>query len=402
MKQTKWLWQSAAGVAAIAGVLALGGCKNEGGSTTTSGEGNTASTGGGEITLGLYTSMTGSGATYGASTRDGIQMAIDEANAKGGILGKKLKLQLEDNAGKPDQAVTVVQKLISSDNVLVVLGDFMSSNTLAAAPICQAAKVPMMSPSATNPEVTKKGDYIFRACFIDSFQGTVGARFAKDKLKAKTAAILIDNKSDHSRGVAKFFADEFKKSGTIVATEYYTQGDGDFRAQLTNIKGKKPDVLYLPAYYTDAGAIAMQARELGLKQPMLGSDAWDSPMLAKIGGKAIEGGYFSTHYSTETKDPRSQEFVANYKKANNGEAPDALTAVAYDSAKIVLAAIEKAGVSESNEADRKKIRDAIAATKDFPGVTGTITLNAQRDAVKPAVMLQVKNGKFSYVSTVNP
>lgn len=390
-------WLKALGLVSLAGALALSGCKNEGGATG-GGTAESSET----IPLGLYTSITGSGATYGKNTEAGIRMAIDEVNAKGGILGKQVTLQVEDNNGKPDQSATAVQKLISSDKVLVVMGDFMSSNTLAAAPICQNAKVPLVSPSATNAEVTKKGDYVFRTCFVDSIQGVVDARFAKEHIKAKTAALLIDNKSDHSRGIAKFFEDEFKKDGKIVSTVYYTGGDADFRPQLTNIKGKNPDVIYMPAYYTDAGAIAKQARELGLKQALLGSDAWDSPMLVKIGGKAIEGGYFSTHYSPDSTDPRVKEFVANFKKINNGEAPDSLAATAYDAAKIVLASIEKAGATSVTEENRKKVRDALATTTDFPGVTGDITIDKDRNVTKPLVLVQVKDGKFAYVSTVKP
>ena len=387
----------ALGAVTMAGALSLSGCKNEGGTT-----GGTAAGGDDVIKLGVYTSMSGSGATYGENTAAGIKMAVDEANAKGGINGKQVVVQVEDNNGKPDQSATAVQKLISSDKVMVVLGDFMSSNTLAAAPICQNAKVPMVSPSATNAEVTKKGDFIFRTCFVDSIQGVVDARFAKDHLKAKTAALFIDNKSDHARGIAKFFSEEFKKGGTIIATDYYNGGDADFRPQLTNIKAKNPDVIYMPAYYSDAGAIALQARELGLKQPLLGSDAWDSPKLVEIGGKAIEGGYFSTHYSPDSTDPRVKEFVANFKKINNGEAPDSLAATAYDAAKITLAAIEKAGATTSSEADRIKVRDALAQTQNFPGVTGDITIDKDRNVTKPLVLVQVKDGKFAYVSTVKP
>lgn len=396
MVNTNRLWKFGTGLVTLAGVLFAGGCKDQGGGTA----GTSAA--GGEIKIGLNTSLTGGTATFGRGTQNGIMMAINEVNASGGVLGRQVRLIPEDNAGRPDQAVTAVQKLIHSNNVIAILGDVASSNSLAAAPICQNAKVPMVSPSSTNPEVTKKGDYIFRTCFIDPFQGTVCARFASQNLKAKTAAVLIDNKSDYSRGLAKYFVEEFSKGGKIVATDYYSQGDSDFRAQLTNIKPKNPDVLFIPGYYTEVGAIALQARELKMTQPLLGGDGWDSPKLTEIGKDAVQGSYFSSHYSSESDDPRVKEFVADYKKKYNGQTPDALTAVAYDAAKILFAAIERAGSAEASDESRAQIRDELAATKDFPGVTGNITINAERNAIKPAVMLQVKGSDFAYVSTINP
>lgn len=398
MKNLKRAWRYTFGVVALAGVLGIGGCKEQSESPGKSkGAPRTQI-----IKLGLNTSMTGPTATYGKNSHKGIMMAIDEANARGGVLQKQIKLIVEDNSGKADHSLTAVQKLISSDNVLAVLGDIVSSNSLAAAPACQKAGVPMVSPSSTNPEVTKKGDYIFRTCFIDPFQGTVCARFATQKLKAKTVALLVDNKSDYSRGLAQYFVAEFSKKGKVLATTYYSAGDNDFRAQITNIKAKKPDILFIPGYYTEVGLIAMQARGLGLKQPMLGGDGWDSPKLTELGKKAVEGSYFSTHYSAESKSPRVQKFVAQFKQKFKGETPDALAAVAYDATNILLAAITKSGGTESTPDDRKKVRDALAATKNFPGVTGDISINAERNAVKPAVMMRVQNKKFVYVETVRP
>jgi len=221
-------------------------------------------------------------------------------------------------------------------------------------------------------------------------------------LKAKTAAVFIDSKSDYSQGLAKYFIEEFSKTGKIVSTQYYSAGDNDFRAQLTNIKPKNPDVLFIPGYYTEVGAIALQARELKMKQPFLGGDGWDSPKLISIGKDAVQGAYFSTHYSSESNDPRVKKFVADFKKKYNGESPDALCAIAYDAANLMLAAIKKAGVAGADEASRQKIRTALAATKDFPGVTGNITLDKERNAIKPAVMVQVKGKEFKYVATVKP
>lgn len=382
--------------AAAALCLSLAGCKNDG---NTGGTGGTSS---GEIVIGEYGSMTGSEATFGKSTHTGVMLAVEKANERGGILGKQIKVKLEDNGGKPDQAITAVQKLISSDNVLAILGEVASSNSLAAAPVCQNNKVPMVSPSSTNPKVTQVGDYIFRTCFIDPFQGTVCARFAKDQLKAKTAGVLTDLKSDYSQGLAQYFKEEFQKSGGKIKEASYSKGDKDFRAQLTSLQSFNPDVIFIPGYYTDVGNIAVQARSLGLKQPLLGGDGWDSPKLVEIGKNAIQGAYFSSHYSSESKDPRVQSFVADYKKKYNGQTPDALAAVAYDAAQILLDAIQRAGATEPNAESRQKIRDALAATKDFPGVTGDITINDDRNAVKPAVILQVKGDQFAYLTTVKP
>ena len=389
-------------------IAAIAGCKPP--AETTAGD-NTAKGGpsrvaattakpyaGDDILLGEYGSMTGNEATFGQSSHKGIQMAVDEANAAGGVLNKKIRVQVEDDSGEPAQAATAVKKLINQNNVLAVLGEVASSNSLAAAPVCQSAGVPMISPTSTNPKVTEVGDYIFRTCFIDPFQGTVTARFAKETLKAKNAAILTDMKSDYSVGLTQYFKEEFQKSGKIVAEENFSKGDSDFRAQLTRIKGSKPDVIFIPGYYTEVGNIAKQARSLGMPQPMLGGDGWESSKLIAIGKEAIEGSYFSTHYSPENKDdPRVVKFVADFKKRHKGETPDALAAVAYDAARIMIDAIKRAGGT-----DRAKIRDAIAATKNFPGVTGNITIDENRNAVKPLVILQVKNGGYHYVTTVKP
>jgi branched-chain amino acid transport system substrate-binding protein len=255
----------------------------------------------------------------------------------------------------------------------------------------------MISPSSTNPDVTKKGNFIFRTCFIDPFQGTVGAKFAKENLKATKAAVLTDVKNDYSVGLAQFFKEEFTKGGgQIVAEASYSEGDKDFRAQLTTIKTKNPDVIYIPGYYTDVGNIAIQVRSLRMKQPLLGGDGWDSEKLTEIGKGAVQGSYFSSHYSPESKDQRVVKFVTAYKK-KYGVTPDSLSACAYDAAKLMCDAIKRAGGT-----DREKIRDAIAETKDFPGVTGDITLDKDRNAVKPAVILQVQGNAFKYLTTVNP
>ena len=350
-----------------------------------------------EIRIGEYGSLTGAQATFGTSTDNGIKLAVDEINGAGGINGKTLKLTAYDDQGDPAEAAVVVTKLITQDQVQVVLGEVASSLSLAAAPICQQNKIPMISPSSTNPKVTQVGDYVFRVCFIDPFQGQVMSDFAMNNLKAQTAAILRDQKSDYSMGLADFFVKRFKeKGGTIVSDQSYVAGDVDFKSQLTNIRGQKPDVIFVPGYYGEVGLIAKQARELGVKVALLGGDGWDSSKLYEIGGAALDGCYFSSHYSPESTDPKVQDFVKKYQ-TKYGQVPDALATLGYDSMGVLAAALKNA--KSLSEAD---IRDAIAATKAYTGVTGSISLDANRDAVKPAVVLKIENNKASYVTTVNP
>jgi branched-chain amino acid transport system substrate-binding protein len=350
-----------------------------------------------EIVVGEYGSFTGTTATFGQSTHNGIALAFDEVNAAGGILGKKIKLLSEDDQSKPEEAATAASKLINQNRVVALLGEVASSRSLAAAPISQAAHVPMISPSSTNPRVTQVGDYIFRVCFIDPFQGSVMAKFAANSLKVKKVAILYDLRNDYSVGLRQYFTDTFKGlGGEIVAEQSFSEGDSDFRAQLTQLKAKSPEAIYLPGYYTEASTVARQARELGITAPLMGGDGWDSPKLFEIGGKAIEGSYISNHYSTEDPSPTIQKFVQDYNK-KYGATPDALAALGYAAAKILVDAIKRAGGTEG-----PKLRDAIAATVDFPGVTGKITIDKTRNAVKPAVVLKVTDGKFKYVETIAP
>lgn len=350
-----------------------------------------------QIRIGEFGSLTGAQATFGISTDNGIKLAVDEINAGGGIKGKTLKVIPYDDEGKPEEAAVVVTKLITEDKAQFILGEVASSLSLAAAPIAQENKVPMISPSSTNPKVTQVGDYIFRVCFIDPFQGQVMADFALNNLKAKTAAVLRDQKSDYSMGLADFFVKRFKeKGGTILSDESYVAGDIDFKSQLTSIREQKPDVIFVPGYYTEVGLIAKQARELGITVPLLGGDGWDSSKLYEIGGAALDGCYFSTHYSPESKDPKVQDFVKKYQ-AKYGQVPDALATLGYDSVGVLAAALKSA--KSLSGAD---VRDALAATKNYPGVTGNISLDANRDAVKPAVVLKISDNKASYVTTVNP
>ena len=353
------------------------------------------------ILLGEVGSLTGSEATFGISTKNGVQMALDEVNAAGGITidgkARKVAVRVYDDQGKPEEAANAVTRLISQDHVVAILGEVASSNSLAMAPKAQAAKVPMVSPSSTNPKVTEVGDFIFRVCFIDPFQGTVMAKFATETLKVKNVAILKDNKSDYSLGLSQFFTETFTKvGGTIAGEEAYSKGDTDFRAQLTALKSKKPEAIYVPGYYTDVGVVARQAKELGLNVPLLGGDGWESEKLFELGGSAIDGSYFSNHYSTDDPSPRVQNFIKGYE-AKYGSKPDSLGALGYDAAMVVVEALKRAGST-----DGQKLRDEIAKTNAHPGVAGTISLDDKRNAVKPAVILQVKDGKSVYQATVNP
>jgi len=364
--------------------LFLFGCPPQETATTTGTAGA-----GDEIPVGEYGSLTGSTATFGQSTHNGVTLALDEINAAGGINGRKLKLFTEDDQSKPEEAASVVQKLISQNGVVALIGEVASSRTLAAAPIAQKAQIPMISPSSTNPQVTQIGDYIFRACFLDSYQGDSMAKFAANDLKAKRAAILTDVKNDYSVGLAQFFAESFKKlGGTIVAQQSYSEGDSDFKAQLTSVRAAKPDVIFVPGYYTEVGQIAIQARDLGLKQPLLGGDGWESPKLLEIGGKALEGSFYSNHYSPDDPDPVVRQFVDKYRE-RFGVLPDSLSALAYDSTKILAEAMKRA-----KTVDGPSIREEIARTTAYKGVTGTITFGASRDPIKSLVVLEVKNGQI--------
>ncbi|HEY2797380.1 MAG TPA: ABC transporter substrate-binding protein [Thermoanaerobaculia bacterium] len=350
-----------------------------------------------EILVGEYGSLTGGIATFGISTKNASELAFDEINKKGGVLGKQIKLLVEDDQSKPEEAGTAVTKLINQDHVVAMLGHVASSHSLAAAPICQSNKVPMITPSSTNPRVTQVGDYIFRVCFTDTFTGEVVAKFVADTLKAKKVAILVDVRSDYSVGLQTFFGEAFKRrGGEIVANQSYSQGDSDFRAQLTQIKATNPEAIYVPGYYTEVGTIVHQGRELGITVPFVGSDGWDSPKLWEIGGDALNGCYFSNHYSTDDPNPAVQKFVNDYK-TKYGQTPDALAALAYDAARILADSFTRAGSTDGD-----KVRKAIGATKDFPGVTGSITINAERNAVKPAVILKIENGKYLLVETITP
>ena len=351
----------------------------------------------GPIKVGEFASMTGSEATFGQSSHEGTLLAVDHLNAAGGVLGRKMELLMEDDQSQAGQPATVVRKLIARDGVVAVLGEVASSRSLEAAPICQQSQIPMISPSSTNPKVTAVGDYIFRVCFIDPFQGTVMANFARHTLHLKKVAVLTDVKSDYSLGLAKFFKEGFiADGGAIVAEQNYSSGDKDFSAELTALKAVNPDGIFVPGYYTEVGLIALQAKQLGLNVPLLGGDGWESSSLIPIGGAALEGDYFSTHYSPEDTSAAVQDFVKAFRAKYN-KTPDAMAALGYDSAMILADAMKRAGTT-----DGAKVRDALAAVKGFSGVTGKITMDADRNASKPAVILVIRDGQFKYVETVAP
>jgi branched-chain amino acid transport system substrate-binding protein len=349
------------------------------------------------LLIGEIGSLTGAQATFGISTRNGIEMAVDEANKAGGVKGKQIQVRVYDDQGRPEEAANAATRLVNEDHAKVILGEVASSNSLAMAPKAQQAHVPMISPSSTNPKVTEVGDYIFRVCFIDPFQGYVMAKFGRENLHVNKAAVLKDNKSDYSLGLSDVFTRKFAElGGKIVDTESYSQGDTDFRSQLTAIKRSAPEAIYVPGYYTDVGLIARQARELGITVPLLGGDGWESSKLYELGGDKLDGSYYSNHYSSEDPSPRVQKFISEYKQ-RYGEVPDSLAALGYDSAKVAIEAMRRAA-----SLDGPAVRDAIAQTKDYPGVAGTITLDDKRNAVKPAVVLEVKEGKSKYVTTITP
>ena len=325
-------------------------------------------------------------------------MAASEINRFGGINDRKIDVVIEDDQGSPERAATLASKLINQDKVVAIIAGGASGNSLAAAPRAQALKIPFISPSSTDPAVTHTGDYIFRVCFIDAFQGEVMAKFAADTLKAKKTAIMVDFNNPYSRGLSEFFELSFtKRGGEIVSKQSYAQGDPDYRGQLSTIRAANPDVIYIPGYYGDVTIMAKQARQLGLNQPLLGGDGWDAPELWQLGGDALNNCYITSHYSAGDPSPAIQKFVHDYKELYGNLEPDAHAALAYDAMNVVADAIRRAGTT-----DAAKLRDALAQTKDFGGVTGMISMNKDRDAVKPAVVLKLEDGRRIYQETIQP
>lgn len=398
---TERRWRLGIACALAVSLFALAGCKDEktGGGTGTPG-GETKQTGGttssgNEIVIGEYGSMTGSEAAFGQSNHEGVQLATDQLNSAGGIDGKQVKIELEDDASDAGKAETAVRRLIDEKHVVAVLGEVASSNSLAGGKVCQEKQIPMISPSSTKPSVTQQGDYIFRVCFIDSFQAPVVARFAIDGLKATRVAIFTNESQSYSKG----FRDDFKKAfiqygGQIVAEKSYQKDDKDYKSALTAIQASNPQAILVPGYYSDAGAIAKQARDLGIKVPLLGGDGWDNQKLFEFGGDAVNGCYFSDHMSIDDPGPATQAFVKAYEAKYNHK-PDALAALGYDAANLMFDAMKRAKSTEP-----KAVRDQLAATKDFPGVTGKITIDSDRNAQKPAVIIAVKDKQFKFEAQI--
>lgn len=356
------------------------------------------------IRIGADLEMTGGNATFGKSASNGANLAIKQVNASGGILGKQLSLVVADNKSEAAEAANAMQKLITQDKVVAVIAPIASSSVIAAAQVNQDNKVLAISPTASNPKVTvdpatnKVREYLFRAAFIDPFQGSVMANFATKTLNAKTAAIYIDNSSDYAKGLGQFFKETFvKNGGQVKIEEAYLAKDTDFKATLTKIKAENVDVVFVPGYYQEVGMIVKQAREIGLQMPVLGGDGWDSAKLPEIAGaKALNNTFFANHYSPDDNSPAIKTFVDAYK-AEYKEVPDAFAALAYDATMMIIEAIKKA-----NSLDTVKIKDELAKTKDYNAVSGTITLNETHDAVKSAVIIEMKDGKQTFREKMNP
>ncbi|MFN3696902.1 MAG: ABC transporter substrate-binding protein [Pseudobdellovibrio sp.] len=365
--------------------------------TTIAFSGCTKKTNENEILIGSYSSNTGATATFGVFQMRGIEMAVEEINAAGGINGKKIKHINYDNKSDNDETLAVVNRLVSQDKVVAIIGEATSGRSKIGAQIAQQNKIPMLTSSATNPDVTKVGNYIFRACFIDPFQGQVMAKFMIENLKLKKAAVLRDVKNDYSVGLSDVFKEELKKmGGEIVDDIAYQEGDIDFKSQLTSIKTKNPDVIFVPGYYNEVALLAKQLKEMGMKQILLGGDGWSSPKLYEIAKDAMNGHYFSNHYTTESTDPKTVQFVKNFKAKYNEDA-DVMAALAYDATYMMVEAIKNA-----KEITPDAIRDGLAKIKDFKGVTGNITMNDNRDAIKSAVVVKVEGPSYKFVTSVNP
>jgi branched-chain amino acid transport system substrate-binding protein len=379
-------WQTWMVLVFLTGSLALCGC---------------ASKDANDIRIGVNAEITGSKPTVGDSCRKAAELLAAQVNADGGLkVGDKkwpITLFIEDNEDKPESAAAVAKKLISQNNVLAIIGPNASGNAIPAARICEDAKIIMISPWSTNPKTTENMKYVFRACFLDDFQGEVMAKFTRDNLKAKTAAVLYDVASEYNKGIAEFFKKSFEKlGGQVVAFESYTKDDKDFSSQLTKIKAANPDVLFFPNYYNEVPLQVQQARRLGITCPFIGSDSWGSSELLTLGGKDLEGSFFSTHYAPDIATPKAQKFIKDYE-AKYGKKPDDVAALTYDSGQLLLTAITRAG-----SPDRQKVRDALANIPDIEEVTGKMKFTGTGDPTKSAVILQIKDGKFTYFDSVSP
>ncbi|MED3689563.1 ABC transporter substrate-binding protein [Peribacillus butanolivorans] len=396
MKKKKKLAGVFLSLSLVAGALA--GCNSD--SKTSSSSGG-SSTSGDTIKIGANLELSGGTASFGQSAADGLKLAIEEIN-KEGIDGKKLEIIKVDNKSDAAEATSGSIKLVSQDKVVAVVGSATSTNTLAQVQVAQDNKVPLLTPTATNPDITNKAgklnDYVFRTCFIDPFQGTVAANFASDDIGAKTAAIYVDSASDYSKGLAAAFKEAFTANGgKIVAEEAYVTKDTDFRATLTRIKSAKPEFVFLPGYYEEVGLILKQAREDGIDLPFMGGDGWDSPKVVEIAGaEALKNTFITNHYSPEDEDAKIQDFVAAYKKKYN-KTPDAFAALGYDTGYYLADAIKRSG-----DATPEKIRQALEDVKDLQLVSGTLNLDKNHDPIKSATILEYVDGKQTFKTKINP
>ena len=374
-------------------LVAASGCKPKAGAD---GEGSGAQSG--ELVIGAYLSLTGSKADFGIKTQQGALLAIDEANAAGGIGGRPVKLVILDDQGTADEAGNAVTRLIDVEKASAIMGEVSSSLSLVGGRIAQRRGIPMVSPSSTNTQVTEIGNFVFRTCFIDPFQGEVMATFAKEKQGFTRIAVIKDVRNDYSIGLAKSFIETFTKNGgTIVAEESYNEGDTDFSAQLTKIKALDAQALFVPGYYTEVGNLAKNSRRLGLNIPLLGGDGWESPKLREIGGNDIVGSFYSNHFAPDNANEKSSAFIATYTKRWN-EPPTALATLGYDATALIIDAMRRA----KGEPTPAAIRDALEATKAFPAITGAVTFDANRNPVKPAVVLQVTANGDKFVTEIQP
>ncbi|HWR42877.1 ABC transporter substrate-binding protein [Sporomusa sp.] len=354
------------------------------------------------IKIGGNFELTGGVANYGKQAVNGIQLAIKQANAAGGVMGKQITLVLADNKSEAAEATNAITKLITQDKVVAVFGPATSSNTLATVQVSQDNKVPVITPTGTNEKITvdngKTRPYAFRSCFIDPLQGTIMANFASNTLKAKTAVVYIDSSSDYSKGLSQSFEALFTQNGgKILGKEAFLQKDQDFKSTLTKIKALNPDVIYLPAYYEEVGKILKQAREMGITAPFLGGDGWDDPKVVEIAGVApLNNTFFSNHYSSQDTDPNVVKFIEAYKKEYNQE-PSALAALGYDAGLLLIDAIKRA-----NSTDPAKIREALEQTKNLQLSTGTVTIDANHNPIKSAVVIEMKDGKQMFKEKVTP
>ena len=354
-----------------------------------------------EMKIGLITPLSGDVKTFGESVKNAFEIAVEEANAKGGVGGMKIATVIVDDRNDPTEASNAANLLINQHRVKAIVGSVTSKTTIPVSDLAQSSRIPTITGTATNPKVTvadgKRKDYMFRSCYTDSFQGTVMAKFAREALRASAAAVLYDTSNDYSKGIAEVFRDAFTRmEGNVTAYESYGKDDVDFSALLTKVKASNPDVLFLPDYYNKVGLIAKQAREKGLTATLIGPDGWDSPELVKVGGEAIEGGYFSNHYSPEDTRPEVVNWVRKYREKFQ-QTPDALGTLTYDATNMLLEAIRRA-----NSDDPGKIRDALASLRGFEGVTGNFTMDENGDPIKSAVIIQIRDGKQKFLQVVNP